>query len=70
MFAVIEADAAAIRAVFAQDGELSSAIALRRRFQGITGNGKARAWAWIIAGWKPPETAPCSVTRPLPRRGR
>jgi hypothetical protein len=70
MFAVTEADAAAIRAVFAQDGEMSSAIELRRRFPGITDNGEGRACARIIAGWNPPETAPCSVTRLLPRRGR
>jgi len=32
MFIVTEADAAAIRAVFDQEGELSAAIELRRRF--------------------------------------
>ena len=54
MFVVTEADAAAIRAVFNQEGELSAAIELRRRFPGITDNAKARACARTIAGWKPP----------------
>jgi hypothetical protein len=37
MFAVTEAVAAAIRAVFAEEDELSAAIELRRRFPRITG---------------------------------
>src|SRR5271165_2624971 len=57
MFVVAEADAAAIRAVFDQEGELSAAIELRRRFPGITDNAKARACARTIAGWKPPPGA-------------
>jgi hypothetical protein len=64
MFAVTEADPAAIRAVSDQDGELSAATELRRRLPGITDNAKARACARIIAGWTPPEAVPCSVTRP------
>jgi hypothetical protein len=36
MFVVTEADAAAIRAIFEQEGELSAAIELRRRFPGVT----------------------------------
>jgi hypothetical protein len=36
MLAVTEADAAAIRAVFNEEGELSAAIEVRRRFPGIT----------------------------------
>jgi hypothetical protein len=43
MFLVTEADADAIRAIFNQEGELSAAIELRRRFPGITDNAKARA---------------------------
>jgi hypothetical protein len=43
MFVITEADAAAIRAVFNQEGELSAAIELRRRFPGVTDNAKARA---------------------------
>jgi hypothetical protein len=53
MFIVTEADAAAIRAVFDQEGELSAAIELRRRFPGIADNAKARACARSIAGWTP-----------------
>jgi hypothetical protein len=34
MFVITEADAAAIRATFNQEGELSAAIELRRRFPG------------------------------------
>ena len=51
MFVITEADAAAIRATFDQEGELSAAIELRRRFPGITDNTKARACARSIAGW-------------------
>jgi hypothetical protein len=36
MFVITEADADAIRAVFNQEGELSAAIELRRRFPGVT----------------------------------
>jgi hypothetical protein len=42
MFVVTEADAAAaIRAVFNQEGEFSTAIELPRRFPGITDNAEA-----------------------------
>ena len=50
MFIVTEADADAIRTAFYQEGELSAAIELRRRFRGITDNAKARACARTIAG--------------------
>ena len=63
MFLVTEADADAIRAVFDQEGELSAAIELRRRFPGVTDNAKARACARTIAGWTPLPTRPCTVTR-------
>ena len=63
MFIVTEADAAAIRAAFEQDGELSAAIELRRRFPAITDNAKARMWARTIAGWKP---VPTVAHRPRP----
>jgi hypothetical protein len=53
MFIVSESDAAAIRTAFEQDGELSAAIELRRRFPGITDNAQALAQARIIAGWRP-----------------
>jgi hypothetical protein len=53
MFLVTEADADAIRAIFNQEGELSAAIELRRRFPGITDNAKARVCVRTIAGWQP-----------------
>jgi uncharacterized ParB-like nuclease family protein len=63
MFLVTEADIDAIRAIFNQEGELSAAIELRRRFPGITDNAKARAHVRTIAGWKPPPSQSCTVTR-------
>jgi hypothetical protein len=63
MFMITEADAAAIRAAFDEEGELSAAIELRRRFPGVTDNAKARACARTIAGWTPLPTRPCTVTR-------
>lgn len=68
MFVVTEADATAIRAIFYQEGELSAAIELRRRFPGIADNAKARACARTIAGWTPPLAQPCTVTRLRPRK--
>ena len=53
MFVVSEAEAAAIRTVFEQRGELSAAIELRRLFPGITDTAQARECARIIAGWEP-----------------
>jgi hypothetical protein len=70
MFVVTEADAAAIRAVFTQEGELSAAIELRRRFPGITDNTKARECARSIAGWPPLPIQPLTVTRLRPRYDR
>ena len=70
MFVVTETDAAAIRAVFDQEGELSAAIELRRRLLGITDNAKARACARTIAGWTPVPDPPRPVTRLRPRRDR
>jgi hypothetical protein len=63
MFVITEADADAIRAVFNQEGELSAAIELRRRFPGVTDKAKARACARSIAGWTPLAAQPCAVTR-------
>jgi hypothetical protein len=68
MFLVTEADADAIRAIFNQEGELSAAIELRRRFPAITDNAKARAHVRTIAGWPPLPTRPCTVTRLRPRK--
>ena len=50
MFSVSEEEAAAIRAVFEQRGELSAAVELRRCFPGIVDNVQARECARIIAG--------------------
>jgi hypothetical protein len=53
MFVVSDAEAAAIRAVYEQRGELSAAVELRRLFPGVTDNAQARECARTIAGWKP-----------------
>jgi hypothetical protein len=70
MFVVTEADAAAIRALFEQEGELSAAIELRRRFPGVTDNAKARECVRTIAGWKPPPAAAYQITPLRLRRSR
>jgi hypothetical protein len=70
MFLVTEADAAAIRAIFEQEGELSAAIELRRRFPGITDNAKAQECARSIAGWRPLPAPAAKVIRLKPRRER
>jgi hypothetical protein len=67
MFVVTEADAAAIRATYEQEGELSAAIELRRRFPGIIDNAKARECARSIAEWTPQPVSAGTVT-PLRRR--
>jgi hypothetical protein len=64
MFVVTEAEAAAIRAVFAQRGEFAAAVELRRRFPSITDNAQARECVRTIAGWKP------RPLKELPRRPR
>ena len=70
MFMVTEEDADAIRAAFFDEGELSAAIEVRRRFPGITDNGQARMCARTIAGWKP-QSAPTGTVTPLrPRKRR
>jgi hypothetical protein len=68
MFVVTEADADAIRAIFNQEGELSAAIEVRRRFPGITDNAKARECARSIAGWPPLPIQSRTVTRLRPRK--
>ena len=70
MFIVTKADAAAIRAAFYEDGELSAAVELRRRFPGITDPTKVRECARTIAGWNPPPAAPCPVTPLHPGKSR
>jgi len=64
MFVVTEADAAAIRAVYEQRGELAAAVELRQRFPGVADNEQARACARTIAGWKPP---PLGAAQSLPK---
>jgi hypothetical protein len=59
MFAVTEAEAAAIRAAFEQRGEFAAAVELRRLFPAVADNAQARECARTIAGWKP---------LPVPRR--
>jgi hypothetical protein len=53
MFVVSEAEAAAIRAIFHERGELSAAVELRRLFPGIRDTAQAQECARTIAGWKP-----------------
>jgi hypothetical protein len=53
MFVVSDAEAAAIRAVYEQRGELSAAVELRRLFPGVTDNAQARECARTIAAWQP-----------------
>ena len=53
MFAVSEAQAAAIRSAFDEGGEFSAAIELRRIFPAVTGNATAREYARVIAGRDP-----------------
>jgi hypothetical protein len=69
MFLVTEEDATAIRNTFEQEGELSAAIELRRRFPGIADNQHARRCARSIAGWTPLPAPPAKVVRLRPRKG-
>jgi hypothetical protein len=68
MFIVAEEDAAAVRKAFEQEGELSAAIELRRRFPGIIDNAKARECARSIAGWRPLPDPPAKVVKLRPRQ--
>ena len=67
MFSISETEAAEIRAVFQQRGELSAALELRRLFPGITDNAQARECARTIAGWKP---LPLRPVKRMPRLRR
>ena len=53
MFAITEAEAAAIRTVFEERDELSAVVELRRLFPGVTDNVQARECVRTIAGWQP-----------------
>jgi hypothetical protein len=61
MFVVSEAEAAAIRTAFEQEGEFSAAVELRRLFPGITDNVQARECARSIARL---EAVARRITRP------
>ena len=50
MFIITRADADAIRTIFHEAGELSTAIEVRRRFPGIADNAKTRECALTIVG--------------------
>jgi hypothetical protein len=66
MFVVTEAQAAAIRALFEQSGELSAAVELRRLFPGIIDHVQTRRCVRTIAGWEP---LPARPVRRLRQRG-
>jgi hypothetical protein len=68
MFIVTEAEAAAIRDIFHQEGELSAVIELRRLFPLVRDNATARLHARTIAGWTPTPPAPPEVTWLYPDR--
>ena len=70
MFVVSEAEAAAIRTTFEQEGEFSAAAELRRLFPLITDMAEARECARTIAGWKPLPTTPRPIRRLRPRNYR
>jgi hypothetical protein len=69
MFVVTEADAAAIRAVFEQEGELSDAIEVRRLLPGVTDTAQARGTR-TIAGWRTRPGPALPVTRLHPGKHR
>jgi hypothetical protein len=68
MFAVSEAEAAAIRAAFEQRGEFAAAVELRHLFPGITDNAQARECVRAIAAWEPLPVKP-RLAKP-PAKGR
>jgi hypothetical protein len=53
MFTVTEAEAAAIRTAFRQEGEFSAAVEVRRLLPGVTDNDLVRDCARTIAAWQP-----------------
>ncbi len=70
MFALSEADAAAIRDAFEHGGELAAAVELRRLFPGLANNENARTCARSIAGWTSPAVPAATVTPLRPRKKR
>lgn len=71
MFAVTEADAAAIRTAFDEGGELSAVVEFRRLFPGIASSVDVRLCVRTIAGWQPIPipAAPQPTTRLRHRSG-
>ena len=67
VFSISEAEAAAIRRAYEQDGELSAAVELRRLFPGV-GTEAARRCARMIAGWKPLAVPQIQPSRHRPSR--
>lgn len=58
MFAVSEAQIAAIKGAFDEGGEFSAAVELRRIFPAVTDNATAREYARVIAGRNPSPAPP------------
>jgi hypothetical protein len=67
MFVVSDADAAAIRAVFHQRGELAAIVELRRLFPGLDAE-TARECTRTIASWKPPVRTAAMPGETTPRQ--
>lgn len=65
MFAVSDAQAAAIRSAFDEGGEFSAAVELRRIFPTVTDNATAREYARVIAGRVSPPAPPPPADPPL-----
>jgi len=64
MFAIDEADVAAILAAFEQAGEMAVAVELRRRFPGLSENAGREA-ARMIVRWRPPSHEEGAAVGPL-----
>ena len=68
MFTVSDQDAAAIRAAFHDEGELSAIIEIRRRYPGVGDRDQARECVRTIAGWEPLPGPSATVTQLVPRK--
>jgi hypothetical protein len=68
MFVITESEAAIIRAVFEQRGELSAVVELRRLFPGIRDTELARDCVRTIAGWQPLPERQRRLRRPRMKR--
>ena len=63
MIAVTEREAAGLRAVFYEAGELSAAVELRRLYPGIGTLAQARMCVRTIAGWVAPPVTPAPTEK-------